>query len=176
MSTYYRRDEVVTDSMGNPLSGIEVYLCGQPASTNVTPPVPLIQLYADSAGQKPITQPVVTDGYGRASYYAAQGIYTCVYWSTQIAGLQVVLPDQAIVPPNPGADFNSDSSANGTITGTIDGRNTVFTLSAAPVVPGSLIFMVNGLAQVGFTLAGAVVTLAVAPRAGDVLTAVYVSA
>jgi hypothetical protein len=40
--------------------------------------------------------------------------------------------------------YNSDSTANGTITGLINGFNAAFTLSATPAVTTSLILMVNG--------------------------------
>lgn len=80
--------------MGNALSGAQVYVCSQPATTTTIPPSPLVQLYADSAGTTPITQPVLTDGYGHAFYYVSPGTYTVVYYSPQI--LETILPDQTI--------------------------------------------------------------------------------
>lgn len=94
MSTFFRRDDWVTDAMGNAISGASVYVCSQPASTGSIPPSPLVQLYADPLGADPITQPVLTDGYGHAAYYLASGTYTVVYFSPQIQ--EVVLPDQLI--------------------------------------------------------------------------------
>src|ERR1700761_27709 len=94
MATFLRRDDWVTDAMGNALSGASVYVCSQPATTGTIPPSPLVQLYADSAGVTPITQPVTTDGYGHAFYYVTPGTYTIVYYSPQI--LEQVLPDQTI--------------------------------------------------------------------------------
>lgn len=94
MATFLRRDDWVTDAMGNALSGASVYVCSQPATTTSIPPSPLIQLYSDPAGADPITQPVLTDGYGHAFYYAAPGTYTVVYYSPQI--LETVLADQTI--------------------------------------------------------------------------------
>jgi len=87
MSTYYRRDEWVTDALGNAISGADVYVY----VNNTTSPQ---QLYADSAGVTPLAQPVITDGYGHAAYYVAPGTYTVVYSSPQIT--TVTLPDQTI--------------------------------------------------------------------------------
>lgn len=173
MATFYRRDDWVQDAMGNALSGVDVYVCTQPANTGSIPPSPLEQLYADPAGATPITQPVITDGYGHAEYYAAQGTYTIVYWSPQIQ--EVVLVDQIIVSPfnDVTTTWNNDSSTASTIAGAINGTNTVFTLSASPLPPTALLFMVNGIVQTGWTLAGAVVTLAVAPHTGNALNAIY---
>lgn len=94
MANFLRRDDWVTDAMGNALSGASVYVCSQPATTNIIPPSPLAQLYSDPNGAFPITQPVLTDGYGHAAYYVSPGTYTVVYYSPQIS--ETVLPDQTI--------------------------------------------------------------------------------
>jgi hypothetical protein len=171
MSTYYRRDDWVQDAMGNAQSGVSVYVCSQPANTSSIPPSPLATIYSDNAGADPITQPVETDGYGHAFFYAAQGTYTIVYFSPQIQ--EVILVDQIVVSPfnEVTTTWNNDSGSS--ITGAINGTNTVFTLSAQPLPPQALIFMVNGVVQTGFTISGSTVTLAVAPHTGDVLNAIY---
>jgi hypothetical protein len=69
-------------------------VCSQPATTGSIPPSPLVQIYADSAGVTPITQPLVADGYGHTFFYVAPGTYTIVYNSPQI--LTQVLADQTI--------------------------------------------------------------------------------
>lgn len=94
MATFLRRDDWVTDAMGNAISGANVYVCSQPATTGSIPPSPLVQIYADSAGVTPITQPLVADGYGHTFFYVAPGTYTIVYNSPQI--LTQVLADQTI--------------------------------------------------------------------------------
>ena len=94
--SYYRRDEWVTDAMGNAQSGASVYVCSQPANTGSIPPSPLVTVYSDPNGAFPITQPVITDGYGHAFYYVATGTYTVVYYSPQIQTL--VLADQSVAP------------------------------------------------------------------------------
>jgi len=170
MSSFLRRDDWVTDALGNAISGASVYVCSQPATTNTIPPSPEVQLYADSAGVTPITQPVITDGYGHAFYYVAPGTYTVVYYSPQIQQLNLL--DQAIVSTGT-SNWSNDSSNAGTITGSVDGTNTVFVLSGTPLPAASLFFMVNGVFQQGFTLSGATVTLPVAPHASNVLNAIY---
>lgn len=159
--------------MGNAQSGVSVYVCTQPANTGSIPPSPLASLFADSAGATSITQPVQTDGYGHAFFYTAQGEYTIVYYSPQIE--EVILTDQIVVSPFNAitTTWNSDSSTAGTITGTINGTNTVFVLSAQPLPPTALIFTVNGVVQNGWTISNQTVTLAVAPHTGNVLNAIY---
>jgi hypothetical protein len=167
-----RRDEQVQDPMGNPVSGVYVYVCSQPANTTTFPPSPLIALFSDQAGQNPIKNPQQTDAYGHVSYHTAAGTYTIVYYSPQIVGLQIVLPDQIITSPP--FTWETDSSTNGTILGVINGVNATFTLSGVPAPAASLILSVNGIVQQGFSISGAVVTLAVPPRVGSVIQARYI--
>jgi hypothetical protein len=172
-TTYLLRDEEVTDPMGQGVSGVSIYLCSQPATTSSIPPSPLAQIYSDPAGKYPITQPVVTDAYGHAEYYTSPGIYTCVYYSTQIAGLTFVLTDQIIAPSSVQPQYNSDTTAIGTILpNNPNDIEVAFTLSATPV-PGSLILMVNGLVQYAYAFSGSTVIFETAPLTGDVITATY---
>jgi hypothetical protein len=68
MSTYIRRDDWLQDSMGNVITGVNVYVCGQPASTNVTPPTPLATIYSDPLGANPVTQPLCSDVAGHVEF------------------------------------------------------------------------------------------------------------
>lgn len=173
MATYVRRDDWLQDSMGNVITGVDVYVCTQPSNTHTTPPTPLATIYSDPLGANPVTQPLCSDGAGHVEFYAAPGIYTLLYTSPQIQ--TVVLSDQCIVQPdnNLGPTFNSDSSTAGTITPAPDGVNRAFNLSTIPSPATSLVFMVNGIVQTGWTLVYATVSLAVAPQIGDVITALY---
>jgi hypothetical protein len=173
MATYFRRDDWVTDGLGNAIAGASVYVCSEPATTTSIPPSPLVQLYSDPLGANPITQPVLTDGYGHAYYYLAPGTYTVVFYSPQIQ--TVILQDQLIVQPaNTFTNvWVNDSSNAGSITGVINSTNTVFVLSATPTPANSLMFMVNGVVQYGWTISGRTVTLAVAPHTGNILNAIY---
>jgi hypothetical protein len=170
MASFFRNDRWIQDGLGNALAGVNVAYCSQPAVTNTQPPSPLIQLYSDPLGADPITNPLTTDGYGHAFGYMAAGTYTVVIYGTGVA--TQILPDQTTTSPET-AGWNNDSSNAGTITGAIDGTNTVFTLSGTPTPAGSLLFVVNGLVSFGYTLSGAVVTLAVAPLSGFLLNAIY---
>ena len=111
-----------------------------------------------------------------ASYYVAEpGVYTVAYYSPQIAGQLLVLPDQTIAAPFSGQTYNNDSSANGSITGIINGINTSFTLSAPPTPPASLILMVNGLVQSAYSFSGTSIGLETPPEPGDVISASYIA-
>jgi hypothetical protein len=170
MSQFYRSDRWIQDGLGNAIAGASVAFCSQPANTSTLPPSPLIQLYADSAGVTPITNPLTTDGLGHAFAYMASGTYTVVVYSPQIQ--ELILTDQVVVSPVTTA-WNNDSSNAGTITGAINSGNVLFGLSAPPTPAASLTFAVNGLVQAGWLLSGSTVTLAVAPHAGAVLNAIY---
>jgi hypothetical protein len=175
MSTLFRRDETVVDSGGRPVSGVQVFVCGQPANTSTIPPTPLIQLYADSAGANLLTAPPQTDAYGHCFCYLPTGAFTICYYSTQLSPQLQSLPDQLVVPPQTSApQFNSDSSANSTITPAPDGTETEFNLSTPPVI-NSLVFMINGIVQTGYTIVSglATVVLHTPPLSSDVLTAFY---
>ena len=175
MSTFYRRDDWVQDKLGNAQSGVNVYVCSQPANTHVIPPSPLIQLYSDPAGANPITQPAQTDADGHAYYYAAQGIYTIVYYSPYIQ--QVVLTDQIIVQPDGTIQpqFNLDSTADGSMSGAVNGVNTAFTLSSTPASQSSLIIMVNGVIIFAYAYSEPTNTIILenAPNPGSVVSARY---
>ena len=176
MPTLFRRDEVVVDSMGNPISGVKIGLATQPANTEQFPPSPPVQLYSGPSSTDAIFAPPETDGNGMASYYVAQpGVYTVCYYSTQITGQQIVLVDQVISAPYNGQIFNNDSSALGTITGSINSVNTSFELSAAPTPPASLILMLNGIVQLRYSFSGTSIGLETPPNPGDVITASYIA-
>lgn len=114
MATFYRRDDWVTDALGNAQPGAQVYVCTQPANTGTIPPSPLASLFADSAGATPIAQPVLTDGYGHAAYYLAPGTYTVVYFSPQIQ--ETILPDQSIAPGGVSIPVAVNQGGTGAIT------------------------------------------------------------
>lgn len=104
MNNFYRSDGWVKTTLGPAVSGAQVYVLSQPA--NVTPPVtpprstpvpftpnPQVQIYSD-AGFTPITQPVITDGYGHYDFYVLPGLYTvAIYYGGK---LQQYYVDQSI--------------------------------------------------------------------------------
>jgi hypothetical protein len=173
MSTYYRSDHWVQDALGNAIAGASVAFCTQPADTSTFPPSPLATLYADPNGVTQISNPLTTDAYGHAFAYMDQDLYTVVTYGPRIQ--TVILQDQAVLAPVQSVltAWNSDSSTAGTSTGSINGTNTVFQLSAAPDPVESLIFAVNGVIQNGYSLNSNTITLPVAPHTGNVLSAIY---
>jgi hypothetical protein len=170
MANFFRIDRWITDALGNALAGVNVAICSQPANTTTLPPSPLVALYADPNGVTPVTNPLVTDGVGHAFAYLAGGVYTIMSYAPGV--LTIITPDQTVTSPEQ-AGYNNDSSNAGTITGAINGTNTVFVLSATPAPASTLIFVVNGLIQAGYTVSGSTVTLAVAPSAGSTLNGLY---
>lgn len=104
-SNYYRSDGWVKTVQGPAVPGAQVYVCFQPANTSppATPPRttptpwqgpnPQAPIFSD-AGLTPITQPVITDGFGHYDFYALPGLYTVVilFGGT----VQEVLVDQSI--------------------------------------------------------------------------------
>lgn len=90
----YRYDTWVKAATGPAISGAQVWVCNQPANTAATPPSPLASIFADSGGLVPISQPLLTDGFGHADFYAEPGLYTAVI---SLGGtIQQVYPDQSI--------------------------------------------------------------------------------
>jgi hypothetical protein len=175
MATYYRRDEEVVTDQGNPVSGVQIALATQPAITGVFPPTPAVRLFADAVGTPLRVNPPQTDQNGHCSYYALQGIYTVVYYSTEIATptQTIVLTDQAISGPTNLPSFNSDSTVNGSIVPNPNGVTVGFTLSAAPTPPASLVLTLNGLVLSAFAFSGQTIVLETPPPVGSVLNATY---
>jgi hypothetical protein len=174
MSSFYRRDDWVQDAMGNAISGAWVYVTGQPTnvatltSAGFTPPTPQVQLYSDPFGINPITQPVITDGFGHEYFYTLPGTYTVTFYSPQI-GI-TTLADQAIVSPvitTP--PVNQQQPA-----GTVNGVNQQFTISSIPA--SYLLLWLNGVFQVpatNYTFNGLTIFMNTAPQVGDQLYCVY---
>lgn len=164
-----RDDRYVTDAQGRALAGAEVYWCTQPASTANNPPSPLATVYADAAGSIPLTQPVLTDGFGHAYAYMNEAVlHTVVIWHPLFGYNPVVLPDQSIGGGTGGAGLTPFS---GTPSGTINGTNRVFTLTngGTPIpnaTPAQVTAWLNfPLALgIGFTVSGNVITYASAPQ------------
>lgn len=75
MAVNFRADGWVKNTQGAAVPGAQVYVCLQPVNQKV-PPSPLALIYSDSAGLVPITQPILTDGFGHYNFYALSGVYT----------------------------------------------------------------------------------------------------
>ncbi len=122
-SNYYRSDGWVKTTQGPAVPGAQIYVCLQPA--NVTPPItpprttpvpwvgpnPQALIYSDD-GLTPITQPIITDGFGHYDFYVLPGLYTVVVMYNNV--VQQVYVDQSI--GNVGSSLGSSVlfSTNGT--------------------------------------------------------------
>lgn len=158
-----RRDDTITNTLGNAIAGAAVYYLTQPANTSAL--TPLATVYSDTVGTV-AANPQITDGYGHAVAYLTAGVlYTIVYVYPN--STKVVYPDQLV-----GAGSGTFSPFGAIPTGTINGINQTFTISQVlsqatvwrnfPLVPG-----------VGYTLVvggpGMILTYTVAPIVGDSL-------
>lgn len=94
MATFYRMQGWVKSVMGQAISGAQIFICApQPTDSTFIPPEPLASIFADPAGVTPVTQPLITDGFGFYDAYVASGIpYTIVVCYN--ASVQAVYPDQ----------------------------------------------------------------------------------
>ena len=180
-----RDDRTILDAQGRALAGAEVYWCLQPASTATDPPSPLASIYSNIGGITPLTQPVLSDGFGHADAYMDDSVlYTVVVWHPLFGQEPIVWTDQAIG----GAGASSALTPfAGIPTGTIDGTNKVFTLvdgsTPLTVIPSQYTVLLNVplIEGIGYTIAlsGGVVKvtfstapqLASGPVAGDSLWA-----
>lgn len=100
MPDFFRSDQFVKSTLGPAVPGAQIFVCDQPANvptglTAAAPtPTPLSTIYSDPDGLVPITQPIITDGFGHADFYVAPGTYdVSVYLSST---LQKEYPDQSI--------------------------------------------------------------------------------
>lgn len=99
----FRYQGSVNSAQGPALDGVDVYVCGQPASTGSIPPSPLSTLYTDSTGATQLANPVQTDGLGNFFFYAPTGIYTLVYFDPINRIPTTVFPDQQVVSQGGGS-------------------------------------------------------------------------
>lgn len=155
-----RRDDWLTDAQGRALAGAQVYYCyPQPANASTVPPSPLATIYSNLTGT-PLSQPVITDGFGHAVAYAdSSRLYTIEYIHPLFGPNPVVLIDQSFG----GGGGGGATPFAGVPTGTIDGTNTVFTFAvpSVPVTPPQVWLnfpLINGL---GFTYSWASGTLTI---------------
>ena len=94
MSNYFRTDGWVKSSLGPAIPGTQIYVCTQPANVASVPPSPLAMIFSDPNGLVPITQPIITDGFGHYDFYTTPGVYTLVVGLGGI--VQQVYPDQSV--------------------------------------------------------------------------------
>lgn len=109
MNIYFRMDGWVKSAVGPSVPGAQIYVCQQPANVAGLPPSPLANIFSDPNGLVPITQPILTDGFGHYDFYALAGVYTVVVGLGGI--IQQYYPDQSLG----GATPSSGGSTTGQI-------------------------------------------------------------
>lgn len=76
MANYFRTDGWVKSAQGPAIPGAQIYVCTQPANVASLPPSPLAAIFSDPFGLVPISQPIITDGFGHYDFYTTTGVYT----------------------------------------------------------------------------------------------------
>jgi len=94
MSNYFRTDGWVKSAQGAAIPGAQIYVCTQPANVASLPPSPLAAIFSDPFGLVPISQPIITDGFGHYDFYTTPGVYTVVVGLGGVT--QQVYPDQSV--------------------------------------------------------------------------------
>lgn len=92
--SFFRNDGWVKSAQGAAVPGAQIYVCSQPANVDTVPPSPLADLFEDAEGLVPITQPILTDGFGHYDFYVAPDTYTVVVAASGV--IQQVYIDQSI--------------------------------------------------------------------------------
>lgn len=128
MATYFRADGWVKTALGAAVPGAQVYVCNQPANTNSAPPSPLATIFSDVNGLVPITQPIITDGFGHYDFYTSPGTYTVViaFGGT----IQQVYPDQNIGLAEPSSGSITSSGGSIVVTTNTNGSTNLDVASA----------------------------------------------
>ena len=119
-----RKDDIVFNSRGIPLSGATVRVCAMPASGQ--PCTPLALIYSDVGLTQALANPTTTDGMGNYSFYAAPGKYEIEISGPNITTKQlpnVVLPNDPSSPTFSGAVSAFSLSLGGNLT--VSGNTTV---------------------------------------------------
>lgn len=148
MLNLFRSDGWVKTSLGPAVPGAQIWLCFQPANVASAPPSPLVPMFSDPAGNVPITQPILTDGFGHYDFYTVAGVYTLV---VAYGGLiQQVYPDQSIGGVGNGSGGGTALSLQ--VNGSPNGSQTQLNLTGA----GSVAVSDNGSGTV--TITGTVFT------------------
>lgn len=128
-----RKDDIVFNSRGIPLSGASVRVCSMPASGQ--PCSPLAQIYSDSALTQALANPTSTDGLGNYFFYAAPGKYMIEVSGPGITTKQ--LPN-VILPNDPTAPTFSTVSSTGAISAFSLSLTGNLTVNGSTVILGNL--------------------------------------
>ncbi len=143
-----RRDDIVLDAAGHPVSGATITVC--PSTASGVPCTPLATLYTDATLTVQSPNPFTTDGLGNYHFYSAPGRY-----QVQVSGSgltpytinDVILPNDPTTPAfgsitSSGAISAQSLSLGGNLTvsgsATVTGALTAGTFSITNFMPSSL--------------------------------------
>jgi hypothetical protein len=89
----------VKANYGPAVPGAQIFIASNnypniPTTLQKVRPSPLVQVFADSAGLFPLTQPLLTDSFGFANCYVPAGVYTVLVYLG--GALQQTYPDQSV--------------------------------------------------------------------------------
>lgn len=157
--SFFRKDGTVNTAQGVGLSGVDVYVCTQPASTGSIPPSPLATIYADSSGT-PLANPVETDGLGNFFFYAATGTYTIVINDSLNRIEEQIFPDQQVVSPGGGSVTSVGLTAPAE-----------FSVAGSPVTSSGILALTKANQNANSVYAGPVSGGAAAPTFRPLVTA-----
>jgi hypothetical protein len=130
MAKKFRFDGWVKSAQGAAVPGSQIYICSQPANTSAAPPTPLATVYSDVNGLIPVTQPMITDGFGHYDCYVAAGRYTIVVALGAV--IQQIYEDQVPMGSSVGG---TDSTPLIEVNGTpIQDQDTLNLVSTASVI------------------------------------------
>lgn len=121
MSVLFRSDGWVKSVQGPAVPGAQIFVCTQPANapSSLVPvsPSPQASVFSDPGGLVPVTQPIITDGFGHYSFYATAGIYTVLVYQNGL--LQQTYPDQSVGGIGSGGGVSLVAGTNITIVGSV---------------------------------------------------------
>src|SRR5579863_4754816 len=123
-----RKDDIVFNSRGIPLSGASIRVCTMPASGQ--PCTPLANIYSDSALTQALANPTTTDGLGNYFFYAAPGKYMIEVSGPGITTKQipnVILPNDPSTPTFSSVTTSAINAFSLSLSGnlTVNGNTTV---------------------------------------------------
>ena len=115
MVSYFRSDGWVKSATGPAVPGAQIFVCNQPANLpnalSPSAPSPLANIFSDPNGLVPITQPIITDGFGHYNFYVTAGVYTLLVYLS--GALQQVYTDQSVGGVGSGSGTALILSTNG---------------------------------------------------------------
>ena len=166
----YKYQDYIIDGQGRPVTNCFVAVLQQPGlgqSANIStyPGSPLANIFLNESGTITLSNPLTSgngiDGLGNFGFYVANGYYTLQFYGGSINQplTQVDMPI-GVMPITYG---------NVTVSGNIDGVNTVFTLSATPATPSALLLTLSGAVLIqgnDYILNGNTINMAYAPTTG----------